>query len=60
MNNQEKLDEAMKKLAEIHRQTGFKARKLEVDKDGVFLLDRNNPDDVEWYENDEAYDIIKD
>lgn len=58
MSNQEKLDAAMKNLAEIHQKYGFKARKLEVDKDGTILLDRNNPDDVEWYENDEAYDII--
>lgn len=27
-------------------------------KDGVILLDRNNPNDREWYENDEAYDIV--
>lgn len=60
MSNQEKLNAAMEKLAEVNKKTGFKARKLEVDKDGAMLLDRNNPDDVEWYENDEAYDIIKD
>lgn len=60
MSNQEKLDAAMMKLANIHKQTGFKARKLEVDENGAMLLDPNNPNDVEWYENDEAYDIIKD
>lgn len=59
MSNQEKLNAAMKKLAEVHNQSGFKARKIEVDKDGAMLLDPNNPNDVEWYENDEAYNIIK-
>lgn len=29
-----------------------------IGKDGVILLDRNNPNDREWYENDEAYDIV--
>lgn len=29
-----------------------------VRKDGVILLDPNNPNDREWYENDEAYDIV--
>ena len=29
-----------------------------IGKDGVILLDRNNPNDQEWYKNDEAYDIV--
>jgi hypothetical protein len=29
-----------------------------IEKDGVILLDPNNPNDQEWYENDEAYDIL--
>ena len=30
-----------------------------IRKDGIILLDRNNPNDREWYEKqDEAYDIV--
>jgi len=58
MSNQEELNAIMKKLAEVHKRVGFIAREIEVDKDGAMLLDANNPNDVEWYENDEAYDII--
>lgn len=60
MSNQEKLAEAMNKLAKVNKRTGFKARKIEVDSEGAMVLDANNPVDREWYENDEAYDIIKD
>lgn len=47
-------------LIEVHRliSSGPKIRKLEVDPSGNLLLDRNNPSDVEWYENDEAYESI--
>ncbi|MEK4086347.1 hypothetical protein [Psychrobacillus sp. FSL K6-1415] len=58
MSNQEELNAIMKKLAEVNKRTGFIAREIEVDKDGAMLLDPNNPNDVEWYENDEAYDIV--
>lgn len=27
-------------------------------KDGAILLDPNNPNDRDWYENDEDYDIV--
>lgn len=61
MSEQRKtIDELMKQLGEINQRTGFKARILEVDEHGTILLDPNNPKDVEWYENDEAYDIIQD
>ncbi|MFB7159336.1 MULTISPECIES: hypothetical protein [unclassified Lysinibacillus] len=33
-------------------------RKMPVGKDGAILLDRNNPADREWYENDKDYDIL--
>lgn len=29
-----------------------------IGKDGVILLNRNNLNDREWYENDEAYNIV--
>ena len=45
-------------LVELHELNKKKPpRKLES-KDGVFFLDPNNPDDQEWYENDEDYDLI--
>ncbi|MBU8853381.1 hypothetical protein BGM24_15485 [Bacillus sp. FJAT-26377] len=30
-------------------------RKIESDKDGTIILDPNNPQDCEWYDNDDAY-----
>lgn len=60
MINQNKLEEVMNKLAEVNKKTGFKAREIEVDSEGAMILDANNPNDQEWYENDEAYDIVED
>lgn len=53
-----KVDELLKQLGELDKQTGFQARKLETDEHGNLLLDPKNPEDVEWYENDAAYDIV--
>ena len=60
MTSQKKLEEVMNKLADVNKRTGFKARVIEVDSEGTMILDANNPNDQEWYENDEAYDIVKD
>lgn len=59
MSNQTKLEEAMTKLAEVNKKTGFKARQIEVDADGTMILDARNPADQEWYENDDDYDVVK-
>lgn len=51
----------MSKVNKLLKQLGnlsFQARKLESDEYGNLLLDSNNLEDVEWYENDEAYEII--
>lgn len=60
MNNKDTLEEVMNKLADVNKKTGFKARVIEVDSEGTMILDANNPNDQEWYENDKAYDIIED
>lgn len=60
MSNQNKtIDELLKELGEANKRTGFQARKLESDENGNLLLDPNNPQDVEWFENNSAYDIIQ-
>lgn len=48
-------NELLKQLGDL----GFQARKLESDEHGNLLLDPNNPEDVEWHENDAAYKIIQ-
>lgn len=53
------MDKLLKQLGEVNKQTGFQARKLETDEHGNMLLDSNNPEDVEWFENDAAYDIVQ-
>lgn len=51
------MDKLLKQLGEINKRTGFEARKLETDEQGNMLLNPNNPEDVEWFENDAAYEI---
>lgn len=52
-------EELLKKFHELTQASKIKPRTLPVDADGNLLLDRNNPDDREWYENDQAYDILQ-
>lgn len=53
------MDKLLKQLGEVNKRTGFQARKLEMDEQGHLLLNTNNPEDVEWFENDAAYDIVQ-
>ena len=53
------MDKLLKQFGEVNKRTGFQARKLETDEQGHLLLDPNNPQDVEWFENDAAYDITR-
>lgn len=49
-----KRDDLYRQIHDLESRSKHKPRKLES-KDGVFLLDQNNPHDVEWFENDEEY-----
>jgi len=42
------------KVHYLEKAANIKPRILKTDEQGNFLIDRNNPDDVEWYENDKA------
>ena len=44
----------------INKEDGTKVVHNFVLEEGTIILDANNPNDQEWYENDEAYDIIED
>ena len=57
-NFESHLEFLKERLKEVNKQTGFQARKLETDEQGNLLLDPSNPEDVEWFENDAAYDIL--
>lgn len=49
-------DELLKIMfEELRKNPPEKAR---VDENGVILLDKNNPIDREWYENDEDYNLV--
>lgn len=48
-------DELLKILFDLLRENP--PEKAKVSEDGSILLDKNNPIDREWYENDEAYEI---
>jgi len=52
------VQELLRELRELDLQGKNQIRKLDVDQQGNILLDRNNPSDVEWYENDENYDVV--
>jgi len=52
------IQKKLYEIAELDRKLKKPIRKLESDGFGNVLLDPNNPDDVEWYENDEDYDCI--
>ena len=46
--------ELLQRMSEHNKKV--KIRKLENDEQGRLLLDPNNPHDLEWYFNDEAYE----
>ncbi|KIL71887.1 hypothetical protein [Bacillus badius] len=52
------VQELLRELRELDLQGKNQIRKLDVDQQGNILLDRNNRFDVEWYENDENYDVV--
>lgn len=52
------VQELLRELRELDLQGKNQIRKLDVDQQGNILLDRNNWFDVEWYENDENYDVV--
>lgn len=53
MSEQKKsVEKLLLEFHELEKSSKIKTRKLES-KDGIFLLDPNNPHDVEWYEDDE-------
>lgn len=49
-------DELLKIMFELLRENP--PEKAKVDENGFILLDKNNPIDREWYENDEDYDLV--
>lgn len=51
------IEELLLDLHELEKSSKTKTRTLSSE-NGIFLLDKNNPHDVEWYENDEAYNVI--
>lgn len=57
-DSEKTIQELLREFFELNRQTKNQIRKLAADEDGVILLDKNNPADVEWYENDEDYNVI--
>lgn len=53
------INELMKELKKANKKSGFTPRKLKNDSNGTILLDSNNKDDLDWFHNDEDYDVIK-
>jgi hypothetical protein len=57
MNNN-KIEELLKLAEEQKNKLNIPSRKFKRTEEGILLLDPNNTFDKEWYENDEAYDIL--
>lgn len=49
------VEELWARLRALEKKMGFKPKKREIGADGAILLDPNDPNDREWYENDEDY-----
>jgi hypothetical protein len=57
MNNN-KIKELLKLAEEQKNKLNLPSRKFKRTEEEILLLDPNNKFDKEWYENDEAYDIL--
>lgn len=51
------IEELQATLHRLHVQMGFQPKKYPTGKDGAILLDPNDPNDREWYENDKDYSL---
>ena len=51
------IEELIAALKQIEKQTDLKPKKYPIGANGAILLDPNNPNDREWYENDEDYGL---
>mgnify|MGYP001474743621 CR=1 FL=1 len=52
------IDELQKELSRINKLSKFKAKEYEVGENGALLLNPDDPNDREWYENDEDYESL--
>ncbi|MEH6945167.1 hypothetical protein [Bacillus sp. JJ722] len=60
MNLEEKSNKELFEMwKKLNKKSGFKLRKLKQNEKGEILLDSSNPQDVEWFNNDEEYDYTK-
>ena len=50
-------EELLKEMSKVHKKTNFKPEKFNTDKEGTILLNPNNKNDREWYENNEDYNL---
>jgi hypothetical protein len=53
------IEELLKTAKENSEKLGIPPRKFKHTEDGAIILDPSKEFDQEWYENNEAYDILK-
>lgn len=58
INKEKKIEELLKIAEKQCKKSNIQPRKFQRTEDGELLLDPNNKFDKDWYENDEAYDIL--
>lgn len=49
----------MSELSKVHKRTKFKVKKANINEHGHIILDPENKNDQEWYENDKDYDVLR-
>lgn len=54
-----RIKELLKSAEEEAKKNPISPRKFKSTEAGIIILDPDNEFDREWYENDEAYDILK-
>ena len=52
------IEELAAEVSETYKKLNYNPKKIKVDENGNVLLDWNDKNDREWYENDEEYDGI--
>ncbi|MCU9595533.1 hypothetical protein OEV82_13900 [Caldibacillus thermolactis] len=53
------IEELMSELSKVHKRTKFKVKKANINEHGHIILDPENKNDQEWYENDKDYDVLR-
>lgn len=58
LNEKKTIEELLKVAQKENKKTSIPPRKFERTEDGKIILDPNKQFDKEWFNNDEAFDVL--